>query len=155
MAPTVADHFSSDLLWEITKGWNSFQVKRRSNGGSDFSKDPYNLTNKQTRKHTGFINDQAIGITHGEKGGVVVTTKKSGSSHKPGHQTHTTNIGGKHSSRKTQRSVVNSTAKRGYRTDLHKQSVARASAIRNSQRVKKDTPAPKARGTKAKAAAAS
>jgi large subunit ribosomal protein L28e len=54
---------------------------------------------------------------------------------------------------RTQHSVVNGTTKRGYRTDLHKSAIARASAIRNSQRPKKDAPAPKLRGAKAKAAA--
>src|ERR1700759_3089917 len=52
------------------------------------------------------------------------------------------------------RTVVNSTAKRGYRPDLRQTAVARVSAIHNSQRQKKDAPAPKPRGAKAKAAAA-
>lgn len=51
------------------------------------------------------------------------------------------------------RSVVNSTAKRGYRADLRAEAVARASAIRKSQRPVKDAPAPKLRGAKAKKAA--
>ena len=59
-------------------------MKRRSGGGVLFSRDPFNLLNKQTRKHTGFINEKAVGITPGEKGGVVLTTKKSGKAHQPG-----------------------------------------------------------------------
>jgi hypothetical protein len=56
---------------------------------------------------------------------------------------------------RTYRSVVNSTAKRDYRPDLRQVAVARASAIHNSQREKKDTPPAKPRGAKAKATAAS
>jgi len=52
-------------------------------------------------------------------------------------------------------SIVNSTTKRNYRPDLRKDAVARASAVRKSQRpVKADRPT-KTRGSKAKAAAES
>jgi large subunit ribosomal protein L28e len=51
--------------------------------------------------------------------------------------------------------IVNSTTKRNYRPDLRKDAVARASAIRKSQRaVKADKPT-KTRGAKARAAASS
>jgi hypothetical protein len=43
---------------QSTESYNSFQVKRRSGGGSLFSRDPLNLANKQTRKHAGFINSK-------------------------------------------------------------------------------------------------
>jgi hypothetical protein len=36
--------------------FNAFQVKRRSGGGALFSRDPLNLTNRQTPKHSGFLN---------------------------------------------------------------------------------------------------
>ena len=51
------------------------------------------------------------------------------------------------------RSIVTSTAKRGYRADLRADAVARASALRQAQRAKKDAPTPKLRGSKAKKAA--
>merc|ERR1712093_346548 len=56
--------------------------------------------------------------------------------------------------RKTYKAIVSSTAKSGYRPDLRAPAVARASAIRFSQRPKKDTPEAKVRGAKAKKAAA-
>jgi large subunit ribosomal protein L28e len=53
-------------------------------------------------------------------------------------------------------SIVNSTTKRNYRPDLRQDAVARASAIRKSQRtVKKADKPTKTRGSKAKAATAS
>jgi large subunit ribosomal protein L28e len=47
---------------------------------------------------------------------------------------------------------VGSTAKKGYRPDLRRDAVARASAVKLSQREKKETPAPKLRGAKARKA---
>lgn len=49
--------------------------------------------------------------------------------------------------------IVNYTAKQNYRADLRQEAVARASAIRQSHRPRKETPEKKLRGAKAKAAA--
>lgn len=49
--------------------------------------------------------------------------------------------------------IVNHTAKQGYRADLRQEAVARASAVRQSLRAKKETPDKKLRGSKARAAA--
>jgi large subunit ribosomal protein L28e len=65
------------------ENYNSYLVKRRSGGGAVFTRDPLNLLNKQTRKHSGFVNDKAIGIAPGEKGGVTLITKKGGKAHQP------------------------------------------------------------------------
>jgi len=54
---------------------------------------------------------------------------------------------------RTFKSVANTVAK-GYRGDLRAAAVSRASAIRHSQRPVKEAPASKARGVKAKKAAA-
>lgn len=51
------------------------------------------------------------------------------------------------------RGIVNYTAKQNYRADLRQEAVARASAIRQSNRAKKETPEKKLRGAKAKATA--
>jgi large subunit ribosomal protein L28e len=48
---------------------------------------------------------------------------------------------------------VSITAKSGYRPDLRAAAVSRASAIRQSQKPKKDAPESKPRGSKAKKAA--
>jgi large subunit ribosomal protein L28e len=54
---------------------------------------------------------------------------------------------------RTYKAIANTTAKAGYRPDLRADAVARASAIRQSQRAKKDTPESKPRGAKARKAA--
>lgn len=53
------------------------------------------------------------------------------------------------------KAVANRAAKNGYRADLRPDAVSRVSAIRQSQRPKKDTPEKKLRGSKAKKAAES
>ncbi|KAF4975779.1 hypothetical protein FZEAL_7472, partial [Fusarium zealandicum] len=70
-------NISSDLVWEIVRDNNCFSAKSKKNGGVQFSRDPLNLTNLSSRKHAGFVNDKALGISAGEKGAVVVTSKKA------------------------------------------------------------------------------
>ena len=48
------------------------------------------------------------------------------------------------------KNIVNVTAKQGYRPDLRRDAVARASAIKMSSRPVKESPQKKARGAKAK-----
>ena len=55
---------------------------------------------------------------------------------------------------RTYKAIVSVTAKSGYRADLRASAVARASAIRQSQVPKKDSPGKKLRGAKARKAAA-
>lgn len=52
------------------------------------------------------------------------------------------------------RSVVGATAKRGYRSDLRAEAVARVSALKQAQRLHKEAPAAKPRGKKAQKTAA-
>ncbi|KAI8634548.1 60S ribosomal protein L28 [Xylariaceae sp. FL1651] len=144
---------SADLIWEIVRGNNAFLVKRKSSGGVQFSRDPLNLTNKHSRKWAGFVNDKAIGVAPNEKGGVKVLSKKASASSQPSKSITETSFHGGKSTRKTYVAVANQTAKSGYRPDLRQAAVARASAIRQSQKEPKPTPEKKLRGSKAKKAA--
>ena len=65
---------------------NAFLVKSKSAGGFQFSRDPFNLINKHSRKHAGFVNDKAVSLQAGDKGGVHLRTKKGDSAHKPSSQ---------------------------------------------------------------------
>ncbi|KAH8821516.1 60S ribosomal protein L28 [Xylogone sp. PMI_703] len=155
MSGYYSNQVSSDLIWEVTRNQNAFLVKRKTAGGVQFSRDPLNLTNLHSRKHAGFVNEKAVGILPaGEKGGVTLITKKPGQIQRPGKAAITTSFGGNKSTRKTYSSIVGSTAKTGYRPDIRAEAVARASAIRRSQRPVKEVPAAKPRGAKAKKAAA-
>ncbi|KAI1405791.1 60S ribosomal protein L28 [Hypoxylon fuscum] len=154
MAPTTSNSVSADLVWEIVRGNNAFLVKRKESGGLQFSRDPLNLTNKNSRKYAGFVNDKAIGIQPAEKGGLKVISKKESAALKPAKSsTEVTHSGGQ-STRKLYKTVANQAAKSGYRADLREAAVARVSAIRQSQKDTKPTPEKKPRGAKAKKAAA-
>jgi large subunit ribosomal protein L28e len=82
----------------------------------------------------------------------VLVTKKKNRANKPATELQKSTISGSTSTRKTYRAVVNSTTRRHYRIDLRKDAVARASAIRKSQRPSRADPPKKARGAKAKKA---
>ncbi|KAF1812007.1 ribosomal protein L28e [Eremomyces bilateralis CBS 781.70] len=144
---------STDLLWEVTRNNSAFLVNRRTGGGARFSRDPLNLTNVYSRKYEGSINEKAFGVQPAAEGGVEVSVKKAGKANKPASALQTSTIGKGKSTRKTYQSIVNSTTKRHYRPDLRAEAVARASAIRQSQRPKKATPERKLRGRKAEKAA--
>ncbi|KAF8532979.1 ribosomal L28e/Mak16, partial [Trichophaea hybrida] len=148
-------NYSSDLFWELTRNRSSYIVKR-GHGTSKviFSKEPLNLTNKHTRKQSGLVNEQAIGIQPGTERGVsVVITKTSHekNGNKPAALSNKVEL--KKHNRKVYGTIVNSTTKHYYRPDLRQDAVSRASAILYSQRAKKPTPEKKPRGSKAKKAA--
>ncbi|KAL2216895.1 60S ribosomal protein L28 [Thermoascus aurantiacus ATCC 26904] len=144
---------SSDLIWEITRPQNAFLVKRKTAGGVQFSRDPLNLVNKHSRKYAGFVNDKAIGVQPTANGGVVMISKRPGNPNRPAQNTVTVTWNPNASNRKIYKAVASNTAKNGYRADLRAEAVARASAIRLSQRPKKDAPPAKLRGAKARKAA--
>ncbi|KAK4059638.1 hypothetical protein Trihar35433_10685 [Trichoderma harzianum] len=168
MAAATLPNISSDLIWEVVRSNNSYLHKTgaASNGGVQFSRDPLNLKNVHSRKYAGFVNEKvrhippiehglrAVGIAPGEKGGVVVTSKKTAAAHQPSKSAAQTSIGGGKSTRKTYKAVAAQVAKTGYRADLRAAAIERASAIRRSQLPVKADPEPKLRGKKAKAAAA-
>jgi large subunit ribosomal protein L28e len=153
MSAATLPNISSDLIWEIVRNNNSFLVKSKQNGGVQFSRDPLNLYNKNTRKHAGFVNEKAIGVVAGEKGFTVITKKPADAS-KPKSAFIKSEHSGAKSSRKGYRSVANQTAKNSYRADLREAAVQRVSAVRRSQLPVKPESERKLRGKKAKKAAA-
>ncbi|CAF9911852.1 MAG: hypothetical protein HETSPECPRED_000466 [Heterodermia speciosa] len=153
MADDEHPNVSADLIWECCRQNNSYLVKRKTAGGLQFSRDPYNLTNKHSRKYDGFVSNRAVGLLPAEKGGVTLITKKSKHLNRPSSNKNEVTFSGQKSGPKIYKGVVNYTAKKGYRADLRQEAVARASAIHQSQQPKKEIPEKKLRGAKAKAAA--
>ncbi|KAF8471943.1 ribosomal L28e protein family-domain-containing protein [Kalaharituber pfeilii] len=148
---------SGDLLWEIVRKQSSYIVKRKVGGNAIvFSRDPLNLRNTHSRKHSGSVNEKAIGIYGGEKDSVILYTKKNHEkySNKPASVINKTVFKGNKSTRKIAAAVVGQTAKIYYRPDLRKDAAARISAIKASQRPLKEDRPVKLRGAKAAKAAA-
>ncbi|KAL1584428.1 hypothetical protein WHR41_06368 [Cladosporium halotolerans] len=149
------ENLSSDLIWQISRKNNSYLCKRKQSGGVQFSRDPLNLTNKHSRKYAGFANAQAIGINADSPNTIGLTTKLPARANKPAKSQQTASFAASTPSRKLYKSVVNTTAKRGYRADLRAAAVARASAVKLAQQQKKERAAPKPRGAAARKAAES
>ncbi|KAJ5598266.1 hypothetical protein N7537_008350 [Penicillium hordei] len=147
----MASNISNDLVWQITRNQNSFLVNRNSAGGFQFSRDPLNLLNKHSYKYAGYANNKAVGVQATENG-VAVITKKPSNPQQPAQNVVTVTYGPSTSTRKIYKGVADKTAKNNYRADLREEAVARVSAVRRSQLPKKDTPAQKPRGAKARKA---
>ena len=94
---------------------------------------------------------QAIGIQPDDNT-VTLTTKLPSRSNKPAKAYQTSSFNASTPSRKLYRAIVNSTAKKGYRPDLRAEAVARASAVKLSQRANKKDYEKKLRGAKARKA---
>ncbi|KAJ5612385.1 hypothetical protein N7510_005579 [Penicillium lagena] len=150
---TERANVSNDLIWQVTRNQNAYLVRRNTCGGSQLSRDPLNLLNKHSFKYAGYTNNKALGVQPAENGGVTVISKKPGNPQQPGKNEVSVTYGPNTSTRKIYKGVASKTAKNGYRADLREEAVARVSAVRRSQKPKKDTPAPKVRGAKARAAA--
>ncbi|KAL8746807.1 MAG: hypothetical protein Q9190_001212 [Brigantiaea leucoxantha] len=143
----MADHsnVSTDLLWGLCRSNNAYLVKRRTGGGSQFSRDPLNLMNIHSRK--------AVGVQLGDKGTIALTTKKVAHQNRPAVNKNEVVWSGNKSGPKIYRGIASYTGKQNYRADLRQAAVARAGALRQTQRPKKDVPEKKPRGAKARMAA--
>ncbi|CCF50164.1 hypothetical protein NDA11_000787 [Ustilago hordei] len=137
---------SQDLQWLLVRNNSSFIVKQKGLGRI-FSREPRNLTQLHSYKYSGLVNSKAVGIEPAQSGkGVVLTTKNSKKTPFSIRGTKNTSTIKKGGSRRAAGVVSNIVAKKGYRADLTKAAVVRASAILRSQRGRKQPPARKVRG---------
>ncbi|KAI3839147.1 hypothetical protein MKX03_032777 [Papaver bracteatum] len=70
------------LIWEIIKRNNAFLVKEFGNGNQmvQFSKEPNNLYNVNSFKHSGLANAKTVSVQDGKDSGIVLATTKTNSS---------------------------------------------------------------------------
>lgn len=71
------------LIKKIAGTNNAYLTKRKTGGGVQFSRDPYNLLNKHSRTHAGFINSKAVSVQSSGEKGVTLSTKKQGKGNTP------------------------------------------------------------------------
>ena len=85
--PTTRANCSSELVWAITRDTSCFRMKQRSTNksglgksGAEFTKEPNNLTGRNTWKYSALSNAKSVGLEAAADGGCVLTTKsrKSG-----------------------------------------------------------------------------
>ncbi|XP_059299628.1 large ribosomal subunit protein eL28z-like [Lycium ferocissimum] len=126
------------LVWEIVKKNNSFLVKEFGSGtaGVVFTKEPNNLYNLHSYKHSGLANKKTVTIQPGGKDqSVLLATSKTKKQNKPSSLLNKSVM--KKEFRRMAKAVSNQVADNYYRPDLKRASLARLSAVNKSLRVAK------------------
>ncbi|KAI4325330.1 hypothetical protein MLD38_030741 [Melastoma candidum] len=125
------------LIWEIVKSNNCFLVKEfgRGNAGVRFSKEPNNLYNLNTFKHSGLANKKTVTIQPGKDQSVLLATSKTKKQNKPAALLHKSVL--KKEFRRMAKAVENQVSDNYYRPDLKKAALARLSAVNRSLKVAK------------------
>ncbi|GJW35948.1 60S ribosomal protein L28-2-like protein [Tanacetum coccineum] len=126
------------LVWEIVKRNNSFLVKEFGNGSQSvqFSKEPNNLYNLNSYKHSGLANKKTVTIQPaGKDQSILLATSKTKKQSKPASLLHKSIM--KKEFNSMAKAVVNQVANNFYRPDLKKAALARLSAVSRSLKVTK------------------
>ena len=121
---------SSALIWEMVKRNNCYLLK---NSGKCFTREPNNLTGRNTFVHSGLAQKQTVGIVADKSGkGVHLVTKKPKSVGRPAKAYNKVSL-----TRGNRRAMttIKKTLKQGkYRPGLCKAALKRASAVLRSQK---------------------
>ncbi|KAL6559948.1 60S ribosomal protein L28A [Orobanche gracilis] len=155
----------AQLIWEIVKKNNSFLVKQFGNGTASvkFSKEPNNLCNLHTYKHSGrgganratearkkcalrsvmfkaqeargLANKKTVTIQPGKNQSVLLATTKTKKQNKPSTLLHKSLL--KKEFSRMAKAVSNQVADNYYRPDLKKAALARLSVVNRSLKVAK------------------
>ncbi|CAI9114255.1 OLC1v1014933C1 [Oldenlandia corymbosa var. corymbosa] len=125
------------LIWEIVKKNNSFLVKEFGNGTASvkFSKEPNNLYNLHSYKHSGLANKKTVSIQSGKDQSVVLATTKTKKQNKPAALVNRSAM--KKEFSRMAKAVQNQVADNYYRPDLKKAALARLSVVHKSLKVAK------------------
>uniref|UniRef100_A0A7N0VGY4 Ribosomal eL28/Mak16 domain-containing protein n=1 Tax=Kalanchoe fedtschenkoi TaxID=63787 RepID=A0A7N0VGY4_KALFE len=129
------------LIWEIVKNNNSFLVKEFGNGTASiqFSKEPNNLCNLNSYKHSGLANKKTVTIRGLLKdNAIVLATTKTKKQNKPKLLLNKSVL--KKDFSRMARAVANQVGDNYYRPDLKSAALARLSVVRRSLKVAKSGP---------------
>merc|ERR1712200_70421 len=128
LSSTIFGKMSAELCWSIVRNNSCFLVKSH---GLTLTKEPNNLTGKNSFKCNGLVNKKVVGVAAAPSGkGVVLSLKKSKGANKPGNSLNKTTIQG---SRHAIKTIQNTLSANGYRKDLSSAAIKRACAIIKSQ----------------------
>ncbi|KAL6563285.1 60S ribosomal protein L28A [Orobanche hederae] len=125
------------LIWEIVKKNNSFLVKEFGNGTASvkFSKEPNNLLNLHSYKHSGLANKKTVTIQPGKDQSLLLATTKTKKQNKPASLLNKSVL--KKEFHRMAKTVSNQVADNYYRPDLKKAALARLSIVHRSIKVAK------------------
>ncbi|CCH43991.1 putative 60S ribosomal protein L28e [Wickerhamomyces ciferrii] len=131
----MSSNVSNDFIWAVTSKQSSFLVKRPN---VVLSRDPLNVSGKNTKTSSGLVNQKAFGITQDKTGAITVVSKSAKNANKPAKNLIRTTYSQHKSPRRTALAVAN--LAKGYRDDLRAVAVKRASQYSHSKSVKKSYP---------------
>jgi len=133
---------SSDLIWQLVKRHNAFQVKKN---GTTLSSEPGNLLNINSPKYSGLSNSRTVDITAKADKSVVITLKSTNVNNvnrpKVAHRRVVLkNVNVKRDFGKVANTIKRTTSHQGYRPDLERIALARWTLLHRSLKgVKKST----------------
>ncbi|PWN34300.1 ribosomal protein L28e [Meira miltonrushii] len=138
---------TQDLQWLLTRKTSCFLVKQKGLARV-FSREPNNLAQIHSYRYSGLVNDKNVSVEASKSGkGLVVSTKKADVAQGKIAGSRTTQSLKRGGPRHKAGAVAEIVGKKGYRSDLLKDAVARASAIARAQQGgRKQPPAKKVRG---------
>merc|ERR1711881_195178 len=74
----IVSTMSQAVVWSIVRQNHAYLIKSRKSGGTQFSKHPANIKNKNTLKYSGLANDNAVSIQAGpNNSGIVLKSGKT------------------------------------------------------------------------------
>ncbi|OMO70873.1 Ribosomal protein L28e [Corchorus capsularis] len=125
------------LIWEVVKKNNCFLVKEfgRGTAGVQFSKEPNNLYNINSYKHSGLANKKTVTIQRAGNQSVLLATTKTKKQNKPSSLLHKSVM--RKEFPRMAKAVKNQVTDNYYRPDLTKAALARLSAVHKSLKVAK------------------
>lgn len=126
------------LIWEIVKKNNSFLVKEfgRGNASVQFSKEPSNLFNLNSYKHSGLANKKTVTVQPvGKEPFVLLGTTRTNKQNKPAALLHKSVM--KKEFQRMAKAVANQVGDNYYRPDLKHAALSRLSAVHRSLKVAK------------------
>jgi len=129
---------SSDLEWLLIRRSNCF-IRKQTSTGVVFSAEPGNLRNLNSKKYSGVISTKNVHVIPSGESGITLKMRTAESPYTVSKSHKSKKLRG-NAGRKTAGSVYSSTHGAGYRPDLSKAAVQRASAILKSQKVPKEAP---------------
>merc|ERR1711894_24214 len=119
----------SELCWQIIRKNSCFLKKSL---GLTLTREPNNLTARNSFKYNGLVNNKTVGIEAPSSGakGVVIALRKTKGAHRPAKSLSKSRVQGSRHAIKTIRNTLDAN---GYRKDLTSAAVKRACAIIRSQ----------------------
>merc|ERR1712203_1417 len=120
---------SSELCWQIIRKNSCFLKKSL---GLTLTREPNNLTARNSFKYNGLVNNKTVGIEAPSSGakGVVIALRKTKGANRPAKSLSKSRVQGSRHAIKTIRNTLDAN---GYRKDLTSAAVKRACAIIRSQ----------------------